>query len=448
MRIILAMAVVTVMFAGCLAGDEPVNTNSNAAANAVAGDGSHEAYGFLVNGDLAVAPQAGLIKDRADDGTLHWYKPTYRDLPAAPSTMTRLAEVEGVSTAGGIAIFGSLGFIGGRSSGPLYVVDLSNPEEPKVIGEAPDVPVRDADTMLFPDGRLVVITTAGGRNMFATDVTDPTKPKLIGNFETTHGNHNIAVVPGTPIVYNSGGSGKIDIVDWSNPERPVEVGQFGNGNGCHDISFFINASRDFFRAYCAGYGQWEVWDITDPKAPIMVHEQDYPSVQHGIPVVGDVLEDAPETVAFPGSFSHLAMVNHNASIMILGDEHGGGGTNSCDFYLEGSEGQTYSGPIGNLWFYDITDETNPVLHGHVSPTATDAHDGSCTAHFGRLIEDTGMLVMGFYAAGVVLVDFNDLDNPRIVDRYDPAGDIWDVWFHQGYLMTGDMVRGMDVLGFE
>jgi hypothetical protein len=271
--------------------------------------------------------------------------------------------------------------------------------------------------------------------MFATDVTVPADARMVAEFETEHGNHNIAVVPGTPIVYNSGGGGKIDIVDFSDPERPVQVGTFQNGNGCHDITFYISAAQGKFRAYCAAYPETEIWDIADPQAPVMVKEIPFPRVA--------------ADRALPMSFSHLPMVNHDASVLVVGDETGGGGLNACDVYAEAPVVGTTSGPYGNLWFYDITDETDPVLHGHVSPSFTDGLGGSCTAHFGRVIEETNHLVMGFYAAGVVLVDFTDTDSPRIVDRLDhadaPTSSIWDVWYYQGYLFTGDMSRGMDVM---
>jgi hypothetical protein len=137
----------------------------------------------------------------------------------------------------------------------------------------------------------------------------------------------------------------------------------------------------------------------------------------------------------------------------MGDETGGGAINGCDIYIEGPDGQVTSGPLGNLWFYDITDPTEPRLRGHVSPSFTDAdvpdpttlNTGSCTAHFGEVVGKTSSLVMSYYTAGLVLVDFQDLDNPRILDRWDAGGDIWDVQFHQGYLVTGDMTRGMDIL---
>ncbi len=413
---------------------------------------SHPGYRFLTNDALPVATVPGTIFEDID-GTRIWYKPAYRSLPGALNQLESLYQTPGVEGGGrGIAIFGSLAFAG-PNAGPLHIIDISDPLDAKVIATSADTPVRDADTILFPDGRLILITTQGGGNIVATDVTDPMNPMLASNVDTPSGNHNIAVVPGTPIVYNTG----MDIVDYSNPEAPVNVGKFEGGDGCHDIAFFISQEQNKSWALCAGYAQTEIWDIADPLAPTLLVAIDYPSVDKGIPVVGERLDDlgvpdnlgspAGQDLAFPLSFSHLAIINHDATVLIMGDETGGGGINGCDFYVDGGEAGTASGPIGNLWFYDITDPKNPDLRGHVSPNVYDS-EGSCTAHFGKTIEDTNHVIMAFYTAGIVLVDFNDLSNPRIVDRLDEGGDIWDVQFHQGYLFTGDMTRGVDVIGLS
>ncbi len=405
---------------------------------------SHPGYGYLTNAALAVAPSPGVIHEDID-GVRVWYKPAYRGLPDAINQLDSLHQVTGVEGGGrGIAVFGSLLFAG-PNAGPLSIVDISDPENAKVIATSADTPVRDADTILYPDGQLVLITTQGGSNIVATDVSNITSPVLLSNVDTPAGNHNIAVVPGTPIVYNTG----MDIIDYADPQNPVVMGTFEGGDGCHDIAFYINQAQNRSWALCAGYAQTEIWDIADPLVPKLIVAIDYPTTEEGIPVVGDELPESPagDYPVFPGSFSHLAIMNHDGTVLIMGDETGGGGRNACDFYAEGPDGQTFSGPSGNLWFYDVTDPHNPDLRGHVSPGVHEA-DGSCTAHFGKTIEDTNHVVMAFYTAGIVLVDFNDLDNPKIVDRLDQTGNIWDVQYHQGYLFTGDMSRGVDVIGLS
>lgn len=444
MRILVALSLMAVVFAGCV-GDES-NPNPTEMAPATVGQyDSHPAYGYPTNAQLPAANVTRVV----DGDAVQWFRPLGRELPSVPSGLASVTHVDGSGTAGGIAIFGPLAVYGqrGGESLDMSIVDITEPTNPVVTARMDETPVRDADFIAYPDGRLVVISTSGGGSQYVTDVTDPHNPFFVTAFETPHGNHNIAVVPGTPLVYNSGSSGTIDIVDYSDPVNPSVVGEFVNGDGCHDITFYITNSTQ--RAYCAAYPDSEIWDITDPKAPVMVIEIPYPSIDKGLPVVGasSPLPDNDAT-QFPLSFSHLVMVNHDATILIVGDETGGGGINGCDAYVN-VDGTTVSGPIGNLWFYDIMDETNPVLLGHVSPEAYDDPTdltGSCTAHFGRLLEDTGFLVMGFYSSGVVLVDFRDAANPVLTDRLVLEGsDIWDVQYHQGYLYTGDISRGMDVL---
>jgi hypothetical protein len=450
--LLLTTTLIAAAFAGCLDSSQDLDLDEGGTVAHTGPDNSHPAYGFPVympiNGTLAG----------------NWSLPPKKELPSPMDGVEFVEHTTGTATGGGIAVFGTLAFIGVRTGqGPMQIVDISDPEAPEVVGTAP-VPVRDADTIAYPDGRLVVITTAGGTQQWATDVTDPANPVVVADgFEVPGSNHNIAVVPGTPIVYNSGGG----IADYSDPSDP-EIVDAQTPAGCHDITFYLSQAEDKYRAYCAGYEVTGIWDITDPLAPTSIIDIPYPSVNEGLPEDGGPV---PDLGPLQPSFSHLAMVNHDATVLIMGDETGGGALNGCDYYVEGPDGQTMSGPAGNLWFYDITDETDPILHGHVSPSFVDGAGGSCTAHFGRVIEDSGFLVMGFYAAGVVLVDYTDLDNPRITGRYDPppearippsvspgvppsvdTGDtgasIWDVWYYQGYLFTGDMNRGMDVLTFS
>lgn len=446
MRILVALSLMAVVFSGCISDSETNDPVYQGLAATVGQSGGHPAYGYPTNSELPVSENETRVEV---DGKVLWFRPAGRELPSEPATVEHVAHVEGTGTAGGIAIFGPLAVYGqrGSASPDMSIVDISDPTNPVVTARMNETPVRDADFIAYPDGRLVVISTAGGGSQYVTDVTDPSNPFFVTAFETPHGNHNIAVVPGTPLVYNSGSSGTIDVVDYTDPANPVVAGEFVNGDGCHDITFFI--SNETQRAYCAAYPDSEIWDISDPVNIEMVIEIPYPSIDKGVPVVGGV-SPVPDNdlTQFPLSFSHLVMVNHDATVLIVGDETGGGGINGCDAYVNAA-GVTASGPLGNLWFYDITDENNPDLLGHVSPEAYDDPadlTGSCTAHFGRLLEDTGYLVMGFYTSGVVLIDFNDAANPVIVDRLVQEGsDIWDVQYHQGYLFTGDIGRGMDVL---
>jgi hypothetical protein len=449
-----------------LTGD--LSATLNLGINVPGTPGTHPDFGFPTEGLIPMTTD-GQTRVVNEDGTVSWFRPlgqTWSGLvpvgmETVANTQATVTNADGVEVGvegHGIAVFGPLAVYGGASQSkpPLLVVDFTDPSNPVELGRNDDVPVRDAGIIAFPDGRLVVITTGGGSVQYATEITDPTNPTLLAETETAHGNHNIAVVPGTPIVYNTGSNGMIDIYDYTDPAEPEAVGTFYNGHGCHDITFFMSPEASMFRAYCAASSgaRSQIWDIADPTQPQMLLNMAYPAIESGVPVAGEKAPASSGRTA-PLSIDHLLMVNHDATVMILGDEMGGGGIPpGCDVSAEVA-GESYSGPYGNLWFYDISDEANPELLGHISPSAFErfteadpaaAAAGSCTAHFGELVEDTGFLAMSFYSSGVLLVDFRDPANPLITDQLVPAGgSTWDVQYQDGWLLTGDMARGLDVL---
>ncbi len=416
---------------------------------------SHPAYGLPTMNDPT----------RNVDGEVPgwWHPPEQADLPSDITGLSHLGQISDEEERGaGIAIFGSLAIVPGFVD-TTTVYDISDPANPVALAELAEPPARDVDTLAFPDGRLyeVFATDTGVVPVF--NLTDPVDPEKIATIEPDRGSHNVGFVPGTPILYNSASAGGGDgsqlesqasegtaIYDLSDPTEPEQVIDFENGYSCHDISFYIDPAEDMHRAYCAGIQMTQIWDIADPTSPDVIVSV---PAHHGN-------TELPSTGVGTVMFSHLAMVNHDASILIVGDENGGGVAPACDAYAE-ADGTTASGPSGNLWFYDISDEESPELQGWLSPahhySSNPPHDDRLTeiggagvpaggtAHCGQLLPQEGKLVMGFYGAGVLLIDFSDPANPVIQDQWNPNTNVWDVWYYQGYLFTGDLARGMDVL---
>lgn len=363
---------------------------------------------------------------------------------------------DGEHTGTGIAVFGSLAIVPNRGDGTA-IYDISTPSEPQLLSSF-EALGRDADTIAYPDGRLVVVLATDSGIVPVWDITDPEDPMHLRDLEPTDGSHNVDVVPGTPILYNANsdggqndpfdnvdpsmGMGVTEIFDLSNPDDIRHVQDFQNGYGCHDITFFVTEDKQ--RAYCAGKEFTQIWDITDPLNPEVLTNI---PVHHG-------MQDAPAAGQSPVRFSHLAMVNQDASVLIVGDETGGGAAPACDVHAEAG-GQSVSGVVGNMYFYDITDESNPELLGWFNPgnhlASNPEMNGplptACTAHFGKIIpqEDRDLMAIGFYGAGVVLVDFTDPENPVMVDQFNDGTEVWDVWYVNGWLFTGDQLRGMDTL---
>lgn len=65
-------------------------------------------------------------------------------------------------------------------------------------------------------------------------------------------------------------------------------------------------------------------------------------------------------------------------------------------------------PTGALWFYEISDPTNPRVLSQWSPPESEHTADFCTSHFFRpFVDDAGrdLLVTAWYEGGVWVVDF-------------------------------------------
>ncbi len=366
------------------------------------------------------------LTDNLPEETTSWG----RDLPETIGSLQSLSTVAEVKAAAGIWTEGDFAYVSGLNSG-FYVLNLTTPEDPQVVGHLSDVYGRDVDMLHYDDGRMVAAIAASGDGLHLVDVTDPTNPTLTATW-TGASSHNLAVVPDTHLIYNSRSISipdqGLDIVDASDPANP-ELARFAdNVLTCHDVTFHV--TEDKKRAYCPGVVATQIWDISDPEQPQVVSEIANPAI----------------------NIHHWAKATPDGDMLIIGDEHAGAAAYGCGAYAEAG-GVAASDTVGAVWFYDISNEEAPVPLGHVSaPAPTDdvgptMAASACTAHFGDFVPDRDKLVVGWYIAGTLLIDFSDPTNPLIVDQVDEGGDVWDAQVLNGYVFTGDTRTGMSVMTF-
>jgi hypothetical protein len=373
---------------------------------------------------------------------------------------------DGVRSGAGISIFGSLLIVPGFSQ-ESYIVDIHDPAHPALLSTIKGAH-RGSATIAYPDGRLVaVFSTDSG--IEAWDITDSRAPDALVSIKPKQGGHKLGVIPGTPIVYNAascGGSnlpacapgpgqttqtakGLTEIYDFTDPENPQLVKEWQNGFSCHHVYFWNDAANQKYRGLCAGIEYTQLWDTKDPKDPKVIVNV---PVHHGV-------ANTPSGSVFLEAFSHYAGLSNDGKILIVGDENGGGSVPPGCGASASTPAGAASTPVGAIWFYDVSNEKDPKLLGWYSPLNDPRLKASpitsCTAHHGRIVpaEGRNMLAMSFYGAGVVLVDFTGVNFaagklPVVVDQYASGSDTWETWYDQGYLVTGDLARGMDVLKFE
>ena len=493
--ILLALLVFSAALAGCATSNNPSTSSGPAPEPGAAGV---PGTAYVGPGDLFAGPAlypdpqntphpaynfATLSHPAVGDNVPRYWRPSSStSVPASITGLDHIVQTPGVGSGAGIALFGSLAVVPGYGN-PSYVVDISDPTEPKVLSNFSSQlgDHRGATFIPYPTGRLVtVISTGSGLDIW--DLTDPTMPLPLAPIEIS--SHKVGVVPGTPIIYNAGSSGGAEngiagpeaqtgqgvgiteMFDLSDPENPVRLPDFANGYSCHHIYFWNNVEEGKYRSTCAGIEYTQIIDTTDPKAPKVIV-----SVPYGL---GD--PTFPSQSVFLLAFSHYAGLSLDGKVLLVGDENGGGlGPIGCVARVDTPAGAV-SVPVGAVWFYDVSDETSPRYLGHVSAsqieraqstipspdpsdpvgTLTGAALGqtsSCTAHHGRLVpvEGRDVLAMSFYGAGVLIIDYSDVRGetpglPTVVAQYAGQGaNVWETWYYNGYLYTGDMGRGMDIL---
>ncbi|HUR61959.1 MAG TPA: hypothetical protein VM286_06305 [Candidatus Thermoplasmatota archaeon] len=338
-----------------------------------------------------------------------------------------------------------LAYLSSGSDG-LRIVDVRDPANPIVLAkDIPDSESRDVDLIHHPNGHLYALladSSEDGTKLF--DVTNPQSVTFVA--KTPVCDHTVAVVPGTTVVYASWSlcqafnpsqmqQGDTEILDFKDPEHPVSkmfvfppVAMTAGGpkpitaTSCHEMTF----NAQLHRAYCAAISDTQVWDTTDPLNPVIVAVIDDPLV----------------------NIHHSVWDADNGTTLIIGDEFTGVilPTPACT-----DKAQL---PTSALAFYDVRDLAAPKRVGYYN-IPYDAVAGSgesgrpqyCSTHLGDVIDGTHLIVMGWYSAGTVMVDFTDPAHAKTVATWRATGEssVWETRYMDGHVYASDEVRGLDIL---
>jgi len=277
----------------------------------------------------------------------------------------------------------------------VMIVDVANKRSPRIVGVV-------------------------GHDSAHTVMPHPTRPYL---YVLPGGTANGTNVPNQSV-------SPTGIIDVSDPTNPVRVAKFThNAQGCHDLGF----SHDGSFAYCAGLGEVQVWDVAGDRVESPL-------------VVGSIVNPAIQ-------FAHNAVVSPSGRYLAINDEAFGFHTcsdSAADLY-------------GSLWIYDISIPNAPVLAGRISPPGHPGDQGFgtlddlgpvdgwadswCAAHNYNWVPDNDdVIVASWFGGGTTAHDISDLANPELIAHYMPHdGVAWSGHYYAGWVVTNDMVRGVEVL---
>lgn len=189
---------------------------------------------------------------------------------------------------------------------------------------------------------------------------------------------------------------------------------------CHDITVY--PAIGLAGGACEGYGL--LLDIRNPADPVR------------LAAVADS----------NFSYWHSATFSNDGSKVLFTDEWGGGGAPKCratDPYAWGANA-----------IFDI-DGTDMNFRSYYKLPAAQTSLENCVAHNGSLIPIPGrdIMVQSWYQGGISIFDWTDAENPVEIAFHDRgpsdanqmgAGGSWSVYWYNGYLVSSEISRGLDI----
>jgi hypothetical protein len=371
--------------------------------------------------------------------------------------------------------------VAGTYRNGLQIIDITDPEVPVLVSSY-DCRVLQGDVQLLtreePDGaggtetrHYATYAVEGGtantrdsacfrdiglpasNGTLFIDITDPAAPRSVGMAVISGGTHNQTVHPGGEYMYNSnsgGCGGCIEVLDIRDPANPVEVARIPStsltGEDSHDITF----SADGTRAYSAAIDVTMILDTTDPAAPTVISSIVDPAItlHH---------QSDPVTVG-------------DRTFVVINDElNGAAGNQVC--------------PGGGLHIWEVTGEmeSDPQKVGAFFTPEVTVADGAptgtsglitCTSHVFRIDDVQDKLVIGWFGAGVRVLDLSGLADVPVAAsagvtgqsvgvgvrevgffRF-PDSDTWSAkvmrWEEDGsaHVFAVDQTRGFDVYRYD
>jgi hypothetical protein len=190
---------------------------------------------------------------------------------------------------------------------------------------------------------------------------------------------------------------------------------------CHDITLYPAIGRA--GGACEGYGL--LLDISDPVNPKRI---------------GAVADSN-------FSYWHSATFSNDGSKVLFSDEWGGGGQAKCR--------STDPMQWGANAIFTLSNDQMTFQSYYKMPAPQTANE-NCVAHNGSLIPIPGrdVMVQSWYQGGISIFDWSDAAKPIEIGYFDRgpsdstrmgAGGTWSVYWYNGYIVSSEIARGLDIL---
>ena len=315
-----------------------------------------------------------------------------------------------------VVVEGDYAFVAAGVSG-LQILDISDPENPEVVGYWDDNP--GEAKCVFVVGDFAYVADAGS-GLRVIDVSDPENPDEVGFYDTPGSAYGVFVVGDFAYVADAGSG--LRVIDVSDPENPDEVGFYETPRSAYCV--FVSGDFAYVAAETAGL---RVIDVSDPENPDEVGFYDTPGAALGVFVVGDLAYVADQLEGLrvidvsdpenPDEIGFYDTPGYAWGVFVAGD-------------------LAYVTDFGRgLRVIDVSDPENPDEVGFYD-TPGYAYGVFVYADFAYVAYGDGCLRV---------IDVSDPENPDEVGLYDTPGRAWGVFVvgDFAYVAYGD--EGLSVI---
>ena len=298
----------------------------------------------------------------------------------------------------------------------LYVLDVSTPDTPKIIGVS-QIP-RGATAVVVRDGLAYVSTHNDG--LVVLNVSDPRRPAYVGMLDKPdeHGNIVSNVFLDGEYAYLSTQSHGVHIVDISDPSRPTSVTHIDVPQGVE--AAYVAEGVAYVAATHAGL---RVFDVSDPRRPNALATLDRDDESSSEFVQDVYVADGLAYLADHFNGLRIVDVSARGTARDISELEPPGEVNR----LIVDEDVVFAAVNGGLRSFDVSDPRQPKQVGMaLSPgDADDVH----------VVDDTAFVVDE--ELGLWSIDVSKARAPRALDYAEVAGTSWSLYSEGSvtYVMT-------------
>jgi len=299
-------------------------------------------------------------------------------------TLTIVGSVQTPDDAKGVFVSGNYAYVATDDEG-LQVVDISDPENPEIVGSLEIQNSGRAWLVHVSDGYAYVVSDLGGTfSLEAIDISDPENPASSGYFGTQgspqdlHVSGNYAYVVWETSTF-TGPQGGLKIIDISDPENPAKADYTSTGTGAQGVF----ATGNY--AYVAD-GGWDgllIFNVSNPENPYRISTLD--------------VEDATK-VYVSGTYAYVARP-------------------------------------GDLQVIDVSDPQNPQSIGSVE-RSTGAQGIYVTGSYAYIAA---------YENGIDIVKITDPQNPTLLTTVATPGKAGDIFVAGSHAYVADSEGGLQII---